>query len=123
MAEFFRRLFDSTGYPTRWEIISNDPLLGWMQIFSEIAIWIALVTLPIFIVYYIYRQRGGYAPRPLWLFVGWLAMCSVVFLLEAMTFWWPVYRFVALFKLGSAAVSWALIIALAPMFPRLFRLR
>ncbi|MFT5524580.1 MAG: two-component system sensor histidine kinase/response regulator, partial [Pirellulaceae bacterium] len=51
------------------------------------------------------------------------AMCSVVFLLEAMTFWWPVYRFVALFKLGSAAVSWALIIALAPMFPRLFRLR
>ncbi len=52
-----------------------------------------------------------------------LCLWHDAFLVDALIFWWPAYRFQGILKAGTGIVSWATVISLVPLVPKLLRLK
>lgn len=105
MGEFFQRLFDTTGWPARWNCGTWSDTLGWLHILSDIAIWIAYMGIPLGLAIVVTRRRDVPFPRALWLFAAFILSCGFTHLVEAGIFYWPVYRLSGLMKLITAVIS------------------
>lgn len=123
MLEFFRRLFDTTDFPSRWHCGSWTAGHGWLHILSDAAVWGAYVTIPCVLAYFAARRK--YLPfRSIFLLFGaFILACGTTHLMEAVIFWWPAYRLAGAIKLATAVVSWATVIALVPVVPQALALR
>ncbi len=115
-------LFDTSDFPARWYCGQWTSLHGWTHICSDVAIWGAYTAIPLIIVFFVRRRKDMVFPRILWLFAGFILACGTVHLVESMIFWWPVYRLSAVTKVATAVVSWATVVALAPIVPKLLAL-
>ncbi|QDU90741.1 Aerobic respiration control sensor protein ArcB [Pirellulimonas nuda] len=117
---------DTEGFPPRWECGTawrDEPWLGWLHIGADLATWGAYTAIPVLIVLALWRSRALPAPRVLALFAAFILACGTVHLLEAVIFWHPVYRLSGVAKLVTAIVSWATVIAMARLAPRLLTFR
>ena len=123
LAEFFRRLLDTSDFPARWHCGNWSPELGWLHVLSDAAIWAAYMTIPLAIVYYLRRRQGDFLfPRVLLLFGAFVAMCGTGHIIESTIFWYPVYRLSGLVKLLTAIISWVTVIALIRLAPAALRI-
>ncbi len=116
--EFVRHLVDTTGFPPRWICGDWSPFLGWLHILSDLAIWSAYTAIPCILAYFVLRRRNVSFSRIYWLFGAFILVCGATHLLEAIIFWFPLYRLAALVKLITAVVSWATVVALVPTIPK-----
>ncbi|MCA9117679.1 MAG: PAS domain-containing protein, partial [Planctomycetaceae bacterium] len=126
MIDFFKRLFDTDGFPPRWDcgsVWKAEPGVGWLHIISDIGIFVAYMTIPIGLAFFITRRRDIPFPRLFWLFVTFIFACGTTHLLEAGLFYWPAYRFSGLMKALTAGVSLATVATLLPLLPRALALR
>lgn len=124
MIEFFRWLFDTDGFPARWNCGSGwTSELGWTHILSDIVIWGSYTAIPIVLAVFIIRRRDVPFPRIFWLFIAFIFFCGTGHLIEAIIFWEPVYRLAGAVKVGTAIVSLATVCALVPTMPRALSLR
>ena len=116
------QLFDTTDFPARWYCGNWTELHGWVHIISDLLTFAAYTSIPLVLVYFV-RKRGDVPfPRIFYLFCAFIFACGTVHLVEALIFWWPVYRFSALMKATTAVVSWATVMALIPVVPRALKL-
>jgi PAS domain S-box-containing protein len=126
MLDFFQILFSTDGFPPRWHCGTGwqqEPGWGWMLIISDIAIWGAYMVIP-FLLASLIRLRPEIRFRSLlWLCVGFIFLCGTTHFIDAILFWQPVYRLSAISKLATACVSWATVIIMAPVIPKLVRVR
>ena len=124
MSDFFLRLFDTTGFPQRWYCGTGwTPELGWTHIVSDIGVWSAYFTIPLILVFFAQR-RPDLPFRGMFLLFGcFILFCGLTHLMDAAIFWWPAYRLSALIRLSTAIVSWATVIALIPIVPKVLSLR
>jgi hypothetical protein len=114
-------LFDTDGFPPRWHCGTawqQEPSLGWIHIGSDVAIWFAYMSIPAVLAYFVIRRRDVTFPRIFWLFVAFIFACGTGHLVEAVIFWWPVYRLSGVIKLFTAAVSLATVGSLFAILPR-----
>lgn len=111
---FAKQLFDTDGFPPRWECGDWTPAHGWLHIGSDLAVFGAYVSIPCILVYFMRKRRDLPFPSTFWLFGAFIFSCGLVHLIEASIFWKPWYRFSGLAKLVTAIVSWATVFALAP---------
>src|SRR5262249_10145482 len=105
MLAFVSRLFDTSGFPPRWDCGSawaQDPAVGWIHIFSDLRFCPASPAIPMILIYFIYRKRTGSFLPIFWLFAVFILACGTVHLVEATLFWHPWYRLSALVKLVTA---------------------
>ena len=123
LAHIFTGAFDTTGFPARWNCGTWSGPLGWLTIGSDIGIWLAYLCIPLTLAYMVGKRRDLPYPGVVLLFVAFILLCGTTHLIEAIIFWRPVYRFAALVKLLTAAVSWLTVFALVPLVPRLLKLR
>ncbi len=123
MLEVLSRLFDSSGFPPRWYCGIWSSELGWLHIVSDLATWAAYMTIPIVLGYTVTRRRDMPFPCIFWLFAAFILACGTVHLIEAVIFWWPIYRFSGLMKGVTAITSWVTVIALLPIMNRVLLLR
>lgn len=123
MFTFFQQLFDVSDFPPRWHCGSWSAEHGWLHIASDITIWLAYVAIPITLGYFVMHKRDIPFRRVFWLFGMFIMACGTVHLIEAIIFWYPIYRLQGLVKLGTAIVSVATVAALAPIIPRALALR
>ncbi|MCA8996281.1 MAG: PAS domain S-box protein [Planctomycetaceae bacterium] len=119
---FLQKLFDTGGFHSRWNTNAWDLQLGWLHIFSDVAIFCAFVAIPIGIANFLFRRRDFGVPSVMWLFVAFILACGITHLCEAATFWYPAYRFAGLWKLTTAVLSWATVVALVRLGPRFLAL-
>jgi chemotaxis family two-component system sensor kinase Cph1 len=112
-----RWLFDTSGFPRRWECGTWSEGLGWTHIASDVAIWSAYMAIPVVLGYFAVRGRTP-VPTVTWLFVAFIASCGIGHLIEAAIFWTPVYRLAGAWKAVTAVVSWATVVALIPVTRR-----
>ena len=118
MLEVLTGLFDPTGFPARKECGTGwTPTLIWMHVSSDLFIWLAYVSIPLILLYFT-RRRDLPFPRLFVLFALFILACGTTHLIDAIIFEYPVYRFAALMKVVTAVVSWATVIALVPVIPR-----
>ena len=126
MLEFFAKLFDTADFPPRWYCgsgWSNEPWLGWLHIFADLGVWSAYVAIPCVLAYFAVYRRDLPFQKVVWLFGAFILACGSTHLMEAVIFWWPAYRLAALIKVFTAVISWATVIALIPIVPKLLSLR
>src|SRR5213082_87116 len=103
MFEFVRRIFDTTGFPPRWNCGNGwTSEQGWLHILSDIAIFGAYTAIPCVLMFFILRRRDIPFPKIFWLFGAFIFSCGFGHLIEAIIFWHPVYRFSGLVKFTTA---------------------
>lgn len=123
ITEFFNKLFSPEGFPARWHCGQWTDFHGWFYISSDLAIWAAYMVIPYFLVRLLVHKRGMPMPNLLWAFSGFILLCGLTHLMDAVIFWLPVYRLHGLVKFFTAVFSWATIIALFKYFPLLMELK
>ena len=121
--DFFTRLFDSTDFAPRWRCGNWSTELGWLHILSDLGIWSAYVAIPLVLGFFILRKKDLPFRKIFLLFGAFILACGTTHLMEAIIFWWPAYRLSGLIKLATAIISWATVIALIPLVPRVLAMR
>jgi two-component system sensor histidine kinase/response regulator len=121
---FFTKLFDTGDFQPRGQCGDWSAAHEALHVGSDLATWGAYTAIPLVLAYFLWRRRDNLPfPRIFCLFATFLFACGLVHLLEASMFWWPVYRLSGLLKLLTAFVSWATVVALVPVMPKLLALR
>lgn len=122
----FIRIFDTEGFPARWDCGPGwkaDPLWGWLSIVSDVAVFGAYTAIPLVLIYFLRRRPDLPFHRLGWLFVAFIFSCGLSHLLDAMMFWWPAYRLIGVVKFVTAMVSWGTALALLHVLPMAIRFR
>jgi signal transduction histidine kinase/CheY-like chemotaxis protein/HPt (histidine-containing phosphotransfer) domain-containing protein len=126
MLAFMLELFDTTGFPRRWDCgtaWAQEPMVGWIHVFSDLAVFAAYTAIPLMLLYFIFHKKTGAFLPIFWLFAVFILACGTVHLVEATIFWHPWYRLSALMKLITAVASVATVAALVPQMPKFLSLR
>jgi signal transduction histidine kinase/CheY-like chemotaxis protein len=126
MLAFFLTLFDTSGFPPRWDCgtaWAQEPAVGWIHIASDLAVFAAYTAIPLMLLYFIFHKKTGAFLPIFWLFAVFILACGTVHLVEATIFWHPWYRLSALVKLITAVASVATVLALVPQMPKFLSLR
>jgi len=126
MLAFLSQLFDTSGFPPRWECGSgwaDQPAVGWIHILSDLAVFASYTAIPLMLIYFVFRKKTGAFLPIFWLFAVFILACGTVHLVEATLFWQPWYRLSALAKLVTAVASVATVGALVPQMPKFLSLR
>jgi two-component system, sensor histidine kinase and response regulator len=126
MLAFFSQLFDTSGFPPRWDCgaaWAEEPAVGWIHIFSDLAVFAAYTAIPVMLLYFVFHKKTGAFLPIFWLFAVFILACGTVHLVEAIIFWHPWYRLSALVKLITAVASVATVTALVPQMPKFLSLR
>lgn len=118
MWEYFTRLFDTSDFPARWHCGYWTAGHGYLHIVSDVLIFGAYSAIPLVLLYFLWKRQDLPFPRIFWLFGIFIFACGTTHLLEAIIFYWPVYRAAGLLKLVTAVASWATVAALIPIIPR-----
>ena len=122
MLDIFAGLFDTTGFPARWNCGDWSNELGWLHIYSDLAIWAAYTAIPCVLAFFILRRKDAPFPRILWLFVAFIFACGTTHLISAIILWQPVYRLDGVVKFLTAVVSWGTVVALVQITPKALHL-
>jgi PAS domain S-box-containing protein len=123
MWDFWLKLFDSSGFPPRWQCGAWSGRLGWLHILSDLSVAAAYFAIPGVLGYYALRWKGFPLRRVLVLFVAFILLCGLTHLMDAAVFWWPAYRLAGILKWLTAVASWATVLALLRVTPLLMSLR
>jgi PAS domain S-box-containing protein len=122
-----RSLFDTTGFPARWycgQVWQAEPFWGWLHILSDLGTFGAYTAIPLVLLFFILRKRQDIVfPQLFVLFGAFIFACGATHLVEALIFWYPIYRFSGVLKLATAIVSWATVFALIRIAPRALKLK
>lgn len=118
MIEFLAKLFDTEGFPPRWNCGTWTSGHGWLHILSDLAVFGAYVAIPCLLVYFMRKRRDLAYPPVFWLFSAFIFACGATHLIEATIFWNPWYRLSGVAKLLTAIASWLTVIALIPLIPK-----
>jgi PAS domain S-box-containing protein len=119
----FDFLFDTSGFPPRWECGQWTEAQGWLHILSDLGIWSAYFAIPCLLVYFVLRKRDVPFPTIFWLFGAFILACGTTHLMEAIIFWQPLYRLAGVIKLVTFLVSWLTVAALVPTIPKALAMR
>lgn len=127
MWSLFTRLFDTTGFPARWDCgpaWAQEAWVGYMHIASDLATFVAYYAVPCVVVYFVSRHRNVKFPPVFYLFLGMIFFsCGTVHLVEAGIFWWPAYRLSGVLKLLTAIVSCVGVVMLTRILPDALELK
>ncbi len=123
MIEFFSRLLDTTDFSARWSCGHWTAGHGWLHILSDLGVWSAYVAIPCVLISFLLRRRDLPFRFTFLLFGAFILLCGTTHLMEAIIFWWPAYRLAGVIKLATAIVSWATVIALVPLVPKVLAMR
>lgn len=115
--EFYANIFDTADWPARWHCGNWSDFHGWLYIISDLLIWAAYFTIPVMLIYFIKKKSGVPFQRIFWLFGSFIILCGSTHLIDAIIFYYPVYRFNALLLFATAVASWMTIVALFRVIP------
>lgn len=122
-SDFFSGLFDTSLWPPRWYCGKWTPFHGWLYILSDFLIWSAYFTIPLIIFHFISKRKDVRFNKLYILFAAFILGCGATHLLDAITFWYPLYRLNAVMRFITGIVSWMTIFQLIRIVPTALALR
>jgi PAS domain-containing protein len=123
MLDFLKDLFDATNFMPRRYCGDWSAGLVWLHIGADVLIWLAYLSIPVALIALARLRRDLPFPWMFWMFAAFIVSCGFTHFLEAAAFYWPAYRLMGVVKAITAAVSWATVIGLVPMVPRVLAIR
>ncbi|HZB13109.1 MAG TPA: PAS domain S-box protein, partial [Chryseolinea sp.] len=121
--EFFTKLFDYADWPPRWHCGKWSEFHGWLYIASDLLIWSAYFTIPLVIIKYISRKSDAEFVKLYFLFAAFILACGATHFLDAVSFWFPLYRLNALVRFITGILSWVTVFYIVRYLPLAFSLR
>ncbi len=121
--DFFSNLFETAYWPARWHCGYWSEFHGWIYILSDLSIWAAYFTIPIIIIKFVSQKSGIRFYGAYFWFAAFILTCGFTHLLDAIIFWYPIYRFSALLRFVTALISWFTIYYLIKMMPMALSLK
>ena len=115
--DFFSKFFNTDNFPARWHCGQWSDFHGWLYIISDVAIWAAYYTIPLLLIHFIKKKKDIPFPKIFWLFSAFILACGTTHLIDAVIFWFPIYRVSAMVRLLTAIVSWATIYMIYKILP------
>lgn len=122
LADFFLKLFDYGDWPPRWHCGKWSEFHGWFYIISDLLIWSAYFTIPLVIIKYITRKSEAEFVKLYFLFAAFILACGATHFLDAVSFWFPLYRLNALVRFITGVISWVTVFYIIRYLPRAFSL-
>ncbi len=122
VADFFSGIFDTHLWPPRWQCGTWSDFQGWLYISSDVAIWGAYFAIPLLVVNIVSRKKVPFLPV-FWLAAGFILFCGFTHLIDAIIFYFPIYRFAAFLRALTAIISWATVYVLYKNLGRVFSLK
>ncbi|MBY0458572.1 MAG: hypothetical protein K2V38_14630, partial [Gemmataceae bacterium] len=118
MTEAITSLFDPAGFTPRAACGTGwtDGLI-FLHATSDLFVWLAYVSIPLVLLYFT-RRRDLPFPRLFLLFAAFILACGTTHLLDALMFWYPIYRFSAVMRFLTAVVSWVAVASLIRVIPQ-----
>ncbi len=120
---FFTKLFNTSDWPPRWHCGHWTDFHGWLYIISDVLIWAAYYAIPILIIRFITKKQKQQFAKIYWLFAVFILACGFTHLLDAITFWYPMYRLNALARFITAIASWVTLYNIFKLLPTLVKLK
>ncbi len=100
-----------------------EPFWGWLHIFSDLTIYASYTAIPAILIYVIRRKSDLPFNKLFWLFASFILACGTTHLLDAVIFYWPVYKAAGVAKLITAVVSALTVVAAVRVLPTAMSLR
>jgi len=116
--EFFTNLFNANGFMPRWVCGQWTTAHGWIYIIANIAIWAAYFTIPVLLHFFISKRKPLIFKHIIVWFILFILFCGSTHLIDAVIFWFPMYRFNAVVLSATAVVSWVTVFVLYKYLPR-----
>lgn len=123
VTDFFGGLFSTAHWPARWYCGSWSDFHGWLYIISDILIWGAYFLIPVLLMRVALKRPDIPFAKTLWLFVAFIILCGTTHLVDAIIFWFPVYRLAALVRFFTAVVSLSTVYYLFKISPNILLIR
>lgn len=115
----YRYLLGLDDFPPRWHCGTWSDLLGWTHVCSDLATWAAYFAIPVVLFYFGRKRKDIPFSHMLPIFGVFILSCGTGHFIDAVIFWYPIYRVSAVCKVVTALVSWAAVVALVKIAPRL----
>lgn len=122
--DFILHLFKSSDFSSLWKSGSWTHFHGWLYIISDLMIGTAYFVIPTLIFVYIRKQGKKVHFNGLYiLFATFIFISGLTYLINALMFWVPIFRFSALLRFITAVISWVTIYYVVKVLPIAFSLK
>jgi signal transduction histidine kinase len=122
MSQLIAWLFDYSTFTPHGFCLLWDPSLIWAEAGADLVIAIAYITIPLMLLYFVGKRRDLAFPSAFILFALFILFCGSTHILEALTFWLPLYDLETALKVLTALVSVATAVALWSWMPQILAL-
>jgi signal transduction histidine kinase/CheY-like chemotaxis protein len=122
MIEFFSRFFDSDQFMPHGHCYQWLPDVLWLHVLSDLLIALAYVSIPISLIYFVFKRGDIAFERVFLMFGAFILLCGATHALEVYTVWHPIYRVAGVVKALAGLVSAGTAIVLWRLMPRLLAL-
>jgi PAS domain S-box-containing protein len=123
MLDFLGKLLDTSDFVPRRSCGKWTTALVMLHAWSDVLIWLAYLTIPAVLIYFVRQRRDLPFPAVFWMFGAFILSCGFTHLLDVTAFYWPAYRLMGVVKLLTALASWATVAGLIPLLPKALALR
>ncbi len=118
VSDFFTGLLSIALWPARWYCGTWTNFHGWLYILSSLVICTAYFLIPISLFYVLVKRKKDLPfPHIFGLFSLFIFSCGITHFLDAVVFWFPVYRLHALFLFITAIISSITVVYLYKVLP------
>ncbi|MEQ9008493.1 MAG: two-component sensor histidine kinase, partial [Ekhidna sp.] len=107
LTSYFSGLLSTENWPARWTCGDWSSVEGWMYISADLSIFLAYLSIPIILLWYIRNRDIGKGRNLVILFAAFILLCGFTHLIDVVLFWEPVYRLSGFMKLLTGVVSLA----------------
>jgi len=123
LADFFKKLLDTSDWPPRWHCGKWTEFHGWLYIVSDLLIWSAYFAIPLIIIRFVTRKKDQRFTKLYFLFAAFILACGATHFMDAVMFWFPAYRLSALLRAITGVISWITVFYLVKLLPYAFSLK
>lgn len=118
MLESLKNFFESKNFIPHGHCYLWKPELVGLHILSDVLIAIAYYSIPLMLVYFVYKRRDLPYNWIFLLFGSFIISCGTTHIIEVWTLWHPDYWLSGFFKLITALISTYTAVELVPLIPK-----
>ncbi|MDB5311056.1 MAG: domain S-box [Gemmataceae bacterium] len=122
MNEFFGWLTSTGGFVAQKDCGEWTPGLVWLHVGSDLFIWLAFLSIPLVLLYFVRRRQDLPFSRLFVLLAASVLACGFTHFLAVLTYYHPFHNLSGMVKLVAAVVSWVTVLALVPAVPKILEL-
>ncbi|WP_291128497.1 sensor histidine kinase [Flavobacterium sp. UBA7682] len=121
--EIIENIFSSGGFMPRWICGQWSDTLGWLYIMANIAIGLAYLSIPILLYKFVKKRKERIFNKVFICFMLFIFFCGTTHFMDAIIFWFPLYRLNAVVLCMTALVSWITVFVLYRFIPKALQYR